>query len=60
MQPPGAVAQVPAEDREETEHFDGEEGEGEDVGGAGEAGGENGGGHEGGVGRERGGKSGRC
>lgn len=43
-----------AEYGEEAEDFDAEEGEAEDVGGAGEAGCEHGGGHEGGVGGERG------
>lgn len=53
---PRDVAQVAAEDGKETKDFDGEEGEGEDVLGARQAGGEHGRGHERGVGGERGGK----
>ena len=45
---------MPAEDGKEAKDLDAEEGEGENVRGAGEAGSEHGAGHEGGVGGERG------
>ena len=47
---------MPAEDGEEAEDLDAEEGQREDVRGAGEAGSEDGAGHEGGVGGEGGGE----
>jgi hypothetical protein len=52
---PRALAGVAAEDREEPEDLDGEEREGEDLAGAGQAAGQDGGGHQGGVGAEAGG-----
>jgi len=54
---PGNVAEVPPENGKEPEDFDTEQGEAEDMGGAGETGGEDCGGHEGGVGGEGGGES---
>lgn len=57
MPAPRDVAEVPPENGKEPEDFDTEQGEAEDMGGAGETGGEDCGGHEGGVGGEGGGES---
>lgn len=48
------MAQVPSEHWEEAKDFDGEEGQRENVSGAGQAGGEDCGGHDGGIGGEGG------